>query len=116
MSGEPKNCQHLGAVFVDIDFKDTNEAAARKRLAECPCPPSIIVESGGGLHVSWLLKEPFELGEDAAEAKLLLRRLATHFDGDMNAAECARILRVPGTLNHKYSPPRPITGVKPILS
>ena len=57
------------AVFVDIDFKDTPEAAARKRLAECPCPPSIVVESGGGLQVHWLLREPIELSEDADDVR-----------------------------------------------
>ena len=109
VDGSLENCQHLGALFVDIDFKDIDEADARARLAACPCPPGIVIESGGGLHIYWPLKEPAELGEDADETKRLLRRLATYFAGDMSAAECARILRLPGTSNHKYSPPRTVT-------
>ena len=107
--GSLANCQHLGAVFVDIDFKDTPEVGAQGRLEKSPCEPSIIVRSGGGLHVYWLLREPFDLSTEAAEARHLLRRLATHFGGDMAVAECARVLRVPNLLNHKYTPPRPVT-------
>ena len=73
--GSLANCQHLGTVFVDIDFKDTPEATARERLATCPCPPSIIVHSGDGLHCYWLLREPFNLATEADQAKRLLRRL-----------------------------------------
>jgi len=37
-----------------------------------------------------------------------LRRLAGHLGGDLGSAEPAHILRVPGTWNFKYAPPRPV--------
>ena len=48
------------------------------------------------------------LGEESAIAKASLRRLACALRGDIRAAEPARILRLPGSKNHKYDPPRPV--------
>jgi hypothetical protein len=106
--GSLANCQHLGALFTDVDFKTTPEANIRERLAHALLPPSAIVHSGGGLHCYWFLREPLVLPEEAPRAKLLLRRLAAYLGGDLAAAEPARILRVPGTWNRKpeYSPSR----------
>jgi hypothetical protein len=108
-------CLALYAVWVDFDFKHFSDDDAeaeieiRRRIAAFPFPPSIIVRSGGGLHCYWLLDEPFDLQNGgAALAKQILRALATALDGDLAAAEVARILRLPGTLNHKYTPPRPV--------
>jgi hypothetical protein len=105
-SGALANCQHLPALFVDVDYKTTPEAEARTRLTQCPVAPSLIVSSGGGLHSYWLLREPMELPEEAEQAKALLRRLAAYLGGDRAAAEPARILGVAGTWNAKYDPPR----------
>lgn len=108
--GALENCAHLPALFVDLDFKHTPEADARRRLAECPLPPSCSVQSGGGLHVYWLLREPLDLREDSNRvmARALLRRLAQFLVADLSSAEPARVLRVPGSLNVKpdYVPPR----------
>lgn len=108
-SGELTNCVHLPALFVDIDFKAIDEAEARERLARYPRPPSATIASGGGLHVYWRFPTPIDLRTDAARAKLMLRRLADELGGDLAAAEPARILRLPRTVNHKYDPPRPVT-------
>jgi P4 family phage/plasmid primase-like protien len=100
-------CVALYALFADIDFKDSSEAEARGRLAAFPLVPSAVVASGGGLQVYWLLQEALDLANGgAAHAKQLLRALATALGADLSAAEPARILRLPGTLNHKYDPPR----------
>lgn len=104
-NGKLKNCVLLRALFVDLDFKlFTDEGEARTRLSAFSIPPSIIVHSGGGLHLYWLLDEP--LDPQLPLTKDLLRRLAIALNGDMSAAEGARVLRVPQTLNHKYDPPR----------
>jgi hypothetical protein len=73
-----------------------------------PLKPSIFVESGGGYHLYWLLKEPAPKG-DIPRIENLLKRIAIHLGGDKVAAEAARILRVPGTYNLKYTPKRRIT-------
>ena len=54
--GNAVNCQVLTALFVDADYKHLGEAETRKRIAEFPLPPSLIVMSGGGLHPYWLLE------------------------------------------------------------
>lgn len=106
--GTLANCRHLGALFVDIDFKRIEASEARSRLAAALLPPSAVVHSGGGLHCYWFLREPMVLPDAAHVAKDLLRRLASALGGDLSAAEPARILRVPGTWNRK-----PEYGVPP---
>jgi hypothetical protein len=105
--GSLKGCGALPALFVDLDFKDfPDEAATRHQLAAAPFPPSITVQSGGGLQSWWLLREPINLQHDAPAAKSLLRRLAVSLHADLASAEPAHILRLPNTLNFKYQPPR----------
>ena len=109
-SGGLANCAALGALYVDIDFKITPEDDAGHRLYDFALPPSAAVCSGGGLHVYWFLREPFDLQNpaDCATAHSLLRRLARHLGGDLLSAEPARILRLPGSSNYKYAPPRQV--------
>jgi putative DNA primase/helicase len=109
-NGRASNCRHLWVLFADIDFKDSCEAQARQRLTAFALRPNVAVATGGGLHVYWLLDQPFDLQDGGSlKAKALLRALATALGADMKAAEPARILRLPGTLNHKYTPPRRVT-------
>ena len=108
-NGRLENCLHLGAVFADLDFKMTPEPAARERLARFALPPSAVVHSGGGLHPYWFLREPMTLPDEAAGARSLLRRLAHALEGDLMAAEPARVLRLPDTSNQKYQPSRRVT-------
>ena len=58
----------------------------------------------------WALKEPIDLQAEgeALRAKSLLRRLAHSIGADRNAAEPARVLRLPNTLNVKYTPRRQV--------
>ncbi len=107
--GDLGNCHHLPALFVDLDFKTTPIDQARAAVGRCALKPSITVRSGGGVHLYWLLREPMDLADEAARAKNLLRRLAGELGGDLGAAEPARILRLPGSSNHKYVPPRLVT-------
>src|SRR5207249_3853780 len=48
------------------------------------------------------------LGGHHANCRQLLRRLALAIAADITAAEPARVLRLPGTLNYKYDPPRQV--------
>lgn len=107
--GDLASCRHLPAFFVDVDFKTTPIDQARAAVQRFALRPSIAVRSGGGVHLYWLLREPMELAGEAVRAKNLLRRLARELGGDLGAAEPARILRLPGSVNHKYTPPRLVT-------
>jgi hypothetical protein len=81
-----------------------------------------VVSSGHGLHAYWLLKEPFIIGteQDMLEAQGLLRGWNAYINARAAArgwrfdsvGELARVLRVPGTLNHKTQPPREVRVVK----
>jgi hypothetical protein len=103
-SGAEANCQHLGCLFADLDFKNISEAEVRERLQGMPLPPSIIIHSGGGAHAYWLLREPLDVQAD--NPRQWLQRLAAYLGADSSCAEPARVLRIPGTLNHKYTPAR----------
>jgi len=107
--GGVKQCVELHAIWIDVDYKTTAEAEAREKVAAFPLPPSVVINSGGGIHAYWAMREPFTLPTEAPAAYALLKRLARHFDGDPAVAEPARMLRLPGTANHKYMPPRPVT-------
>jgi hypothetical protein len=107
-NGTAENCHELWTLYIDIDFAHVAEAVALERLARFPVPASVIVRTGGGVHAYWALKEPFLLPDEAEAAASVLRRLAQHFESDPAVAETARVLRVPGTMNIKYTPPRPV--------
>jgi hypothetical protein len=95
----------LDALYVDFDFKDTPREQVAEILKAFPLQPSYAVLSGGGVHVYWALKDPLA---DLARARTALRGLAILLKADISAAEPARVLRVPGTINHKYTPPREV--------
>lgn len=65
--------------------------------------PTLAVSSGGGLHVYWTLSKPVEPSH-----ALRLSRLATLLlNGDRRVLEPHRVMRLPGSVNHKYTPPVP---------
>ena len=98
------------ALWVDIDTgkmgmdKDSVIAALRP----LPFPPSVIVDSGGGLHAYWLLNEAIDVSADASDAESTeeavtsaCKQLAGICAGDLNVCDLARVMRLPGTLNSK---------------
>ncbi len=107
-SGKTENCSVVRAVWVDLDFKDIAESEALRALADFPLEASLRVYSGGGIHAYWLLEEPFDLRQHAKEFKALLRRTARTLGADLGSAEPAHVLRIPGTFNFKYTPPREV--------
>jgi len=80
--------------------------------------PTMIVHSGGGLHVYYLFDEPW-IFEDEVDNKLareLSKAFQTRLQDSARAKgwkidsthDLARILRVPGTFNHKNPPPKEV--------
>ena len=73
-------------------------------------PPTHIVNSGGGLHVYWVFDEFLEREtwqEFARKLKALTLTLGFLAD-PTRTADIASVLRIPGTQNYKYSPPKPV--------
>lgn len=105
-------------VWVDLDTRppdakkhamtpalaDKARNEARRRLANVPWNPSAVVLTGGGAHAYWRLSEP----TPAAVCAELSLRMSAAVGGDPNACDVARILRLPGSLNHKYTPAYPV--------
>ncbi|MDP9372885.1 MAG: hypothetical protein M3Q65_10640 [Chloroflexota bacterium] len=65
----------------------------------------------GGLQAYWDLAEPLPItgADDARRIGGLLWRLYARLGGLDAVQDLARVLRVPGTCNHKCDPPRPVT-------
>lgn len=123
-AGKPKaerlkqNALSLRALFMDIDAKggadsyptiqDATKALA-DFLAEINFPlPSLIVKSGAkGRHVYWPLTRAVSPGDWQVLADALKNAaLAEGLKFDLGCTtDSARILRLPGTLNHKTNPP-----------
>lgn len=101
--GGGNNIGTLTALIADIDFKLRGEQAAAEAISHCAEPPSIIVNTGGGFHCYWLLDTPMH---DMARAASLLRRWGKLIPDSDIVFDLPRVLRLPGTLNRKYDPPR----------
>jgi len=84
-------------VWVEIDQPD-----AYRLLLRAQTPPSAVIASGtaGHLHAYWQLEQPVTV----AECERANRRLTALLDGDPASTDIARILRPPGTVNHKREP------------
>jgi hypothetical protein len=72
--------------------------------------PALIIGSGSGVncHAYWPLREP--LAPKAAEVANL--RLAVAVGADVHCFDASRILRPPGTWNHKHQPPTRVTTIR----
>jgi P4 family phage/plasmid primase-like protien len=101
--GRLETVYRVPALWADLDRVE-DKAAVLELARGCYCPPSGVNDSGGGLHLWWRLVEAEAAAPELVE---LLKGLARVFGGDPAVCDLARIMRLPGTLNHKYNPPRP---------
>lgn len=118
------NVSRLKAYFIDIDLTDGKKdktkgyenlkelsAALAKFLIDTGLPrPTMMVFSGGGMHVYWTLMTPVSLEQWLPDAYALAEATKRHGLKCDSACtiDAARVLRVPGTKNHKYDPPRSV--------
>jgi len=124
LRGGKAECALLPAMWVDLDVAGPNHAdnehlpptleEAVGMMQRFPLPPTVVVDTGGGLQAWWFLDEPTE-----ADTALLERWGATwaqigadtgyHVD---NVFEAARIMRLPGTTNNKTDQAQPVRIVE----
>lgn len=122
--------QHVHGIvglWADIDVNGGPEhkknaapdKAAAAELAAALLEPSMLVDSGYGIQAWWLFEEPwiFDTGEDRAGAQELeakwLKALAEKCDYKLDAThDLSRVLRVPGTVNHKGGDSAPVKLVE----
>jgi hypothetical protein len=96
----------LNALHVDLDTPDGADPEQAKaaiilpRLKSYRLPPSVILDSGGGLQGFWLMREPVALnGPDSIkQLEAYNRQLETDLGGD-HCHNVDRIMRLPGTIN-----------------
>ena len=88
-------------------WSDCDDRAALERMHDFQPAPSLIVRSGSPdhAHAYWLLDRwlPAPMLERANA------RLAHALGADERATDAPRVLRLPGTLNHKHDPPSAVT-------
>lgn len=99
----------VNCLFAEFDDKDFSGNAAGYAAQLTPAP-SVTVHSGGGIHAYWLLKDTFIIGSDEAREEIdsIQKRWQVHQGGDKGVNDLARVLRVPGSLNQKYTPVREV--------
>jgi hypothetical protein len=114
------NAVALKSLFLDIDFKggehgyscqDEAVGALGRFLGDTKMPPpSFVVKSGGGLHVYWTMARALIPAEWKPLAFALAEATKKHgLKCDTQVTiDCARVLRVPDTLNRKSDPARPV--------
>jgi hypothetical protein len=127
--GKPKalrrhaNAMDLKAIWIDVDVKPNDTTGKHyttmKEAWDAICafrvkvglPQfSAVVNSGGGLHLYWVSDRPLEPAQwlpYAAGLKALLLKEGVRCDAGLTTDD-VRLLRVPGTFNHKYDPPREV--------
>ena len=94
----------LCAFFIDIDVRDGSCAVqaaqtAMDRLGAAGVPePNIVVYSGRGAHLYFLLDKPVP-AQAAPRWRAAERRLVEIAGGDLQAADACRVLRLCGTVN-----------------
>jgi hypothetical protein len=88
------------SVFADLENIDPAAATERCYVAGLP-PPTVLVSSGHGCHVYWVLTEPMT---DLQAWSAIQKRLAALLGGDPKVFDPPRVMRLPGFLNHKPPP------------
>jgi hypothetical protein len=110
--GTKEGVTRLLKIWGDLDIKGHHTSASRlEQLEGLSCSPSILVWSGGGYHPYWLLEKQAKGSHELHRAERIMARIAEGLDGDA-VHDRTRILRVPGTLNHKYDEPCPVRLVR----
>ena len=112
------NVKQLRSFYLDLDcglsksYQTQAEALTGLRMfcKDLNLPRPTMVNSGNGIHVYWVLKEPVlrvAWLPVAEKLKNKCREFGLHAD-PVVTADSARILRVVGTHNHKSDPPKSV--------
>ena len=115
----------IPGLWLDIDIRGDGHkkqklpptmADAERLMAEMGPPPSVVINSGHGLHAWWIFKEPWVFDSEderqrayalsMAWSRTLKHRAKVHgWDADVTG-DLARVMRIPGLWNRKGVPVR----------
>ena len=132
--GDAADTLSVPAAWADLDTAATHRgdgktyppdrASAESVLATAGPRCSALIGSGYGLHAYWIYREAWLLDTDAERAAAA--RLTKGWVGTLQAiarlsgwtmdsvGDLARVMRIPGTLNHKGQRPAPVELISPI--
>lgn len=110
------NLEDIAAVnclFAEFDAKHFpgKKDEALDHIKSILQPPSVLIDSGGGYHAYWLLIEPLAINDQFTLKRLrsYQARWVEYVGGDPDSKDLCRVLRVPGSYNYKYDPPREVS-------
>lgn len=119
--GTAKGVSRAGSCWADIDGKIWHSADplqdALTAIQHFIPRPSVVVATGAGYHLYWLLDAPIDLHllHHRQRLEMINAALARAVCGPDRrpdpAHDVARVLRLPSSLNYKYDPPTPVTLV-----
>ncbi len=118
--GKAEDISSISCLWYDLDVKgsahkqtalpETKEEGLQF-LRECGYEPSIVIDSGNGLHCYWLLEN--YIGVATEKHRENISNLMSEFQKQLNqkakergwvmdnTSDIARVLRLPGSINHK---------------
>jgi hypothetical protein len=109
MKADKGQISYITAIWAGLDFNSSghsgtnfyfsNKAQAAKAIRSFPLPPSIIVESGWGVHLYWLLTEVTPLTSIEA-AERVLSGISSYFL-NKSGVKIDSVMRLPGSFNCK---------------
>jgi RepB DNA-primase from phage plasmid len=92
-------------LYLDLDSDGDRRLAALRESNAVPPPTAVIHTSIGKYQVIWRVR-----GFTIPEQEEKLKGLAEAFGGDRACTDCARVFRLPGFFNRKYTPAFPVTS------
>ncbi|MFZ2088925.1 MAG: DNA-primase RepB domain-containing protein [Desulfobaccales bacterium] len=116
--GKKEDCTTLTVLFQDVDYDEAGHKKknrwqtreeAQAAIDRSPITPSIVVHTGGGFQVYWIIKKPFEIANgNYAQVEAIMKGIGAAIGGDDGTQDVSRIFRIPGTFNVKTDEPRPV--------
>lgn len=120
--GAAEGVSAIGGLWLDLDYLHDahgkknlppDREVAREFIRTLPFQPTVVIHTGHGFQAWWLFRElwTFESDDDRSKAENLSRRWQYSIKDALKGmgwdADCtwdlARILRLPGTINHKVA-------------
>jgi len=103
-----KNIRQFRALYIDIDLKqgltvnDVLQEVYYQVVFEKIPEPSMIVNSGRGIHLYWRIENaPYAAIDTWQQLEDYLFEQLKHIGADARATDASRVLRIPGTINSR---------------
>lgn len=99
---------------VKVPLTGQEKEKVRRELLDAPFRPTIIVDSGGGIHAYYKLDKPyvFSSAQSIVDFELVTQKMISYFKAknlpgevDDSIKDISRIMRLPGSINFRYEEP-----------